>query len=152
MFLGDTLDADGAPLAVAFFPDAQVFDAQGQFVATSRKVIAGNARGYAVKTWLEWPKVSTITASTVLPGRKPADEYAVPLAVSPDGKRVVVTGPINKDTGTNVLWAWAAGSDAGNQRLEGQCFLLGNFDHHQPKRIGHGKPHCRQHCGIIFFH
>src|SRR5207248_11630656 len=96
-----------------------VFDAQGQFVATSRKVIAGNARGYAVKTWLEWPKVSTITASTVLPGRKPADEYAVPLAVSPDGKRVVVTGPIDKDTGKNVLWAWAAGSDAGNQRLEG---------------------------------
>jgi RNA polymerase sigma factor (sigma-70 family) len=122
--VGDTLEELGAiaewpaPLAVAFFPDTRVLD-MDRAVVTTRKVIFGNPREYLVKTWREWPKVSTIKSSTVAAGKKPADDYAVPLAVSPDGKRAVVTGPIDKDTGKNVLWAWAAGSGAGNQLLEG---------------------------------
>jgi uncharacterized protein (TIGR03067 family) len=43
----------------------------------------------------------------------------VPLAVDPSGKRVVVTGPIDRASGKNVLWAWSAGSGEGNKLLEG---------------------------------
>ena len=43
----------------------------------------------------------------------------MPLAIDPSGKRVVVTGPVDRATGKNVLWAWSAGSGAGNQLLEG---------------------------------
>ncbi|MCI0705389.1 MAG: WD40 repeat domain-containing protein, partial [Planctomycetia bacterium] len=110
-------EKDSAPIAVAFFPDLL-----GTNVVT-RRVIFGDARGYTVKTRREAaeekPTVSTITSSTVPAGKKPADQYAVPLAVDPDGNRVVVTGPIDKDTGKNVLWAWAAGSKVENKLLEG---------------------------------
>ncbi len=108
---GDTLEEKGSePHAVGWFPDAPVLDDQGVLLATSRKVTFGNARGYFVKSWLKWPLVSTIKSSTVAAGKEPADAYAVPLAVAPDGKRVVLTGPIDRDSGKNVLWAWAAGS------------------------------------------
>ncbi len=118
---GDTLEEkDGEPLAVAYFPDVP-----GPNVlvngrpAINRKLIFGNARGHFVKTWLAWPNVSTIQTNTVAAGKKPADEYAVPLAVDPAGKRVVLTGPIERDTGKNVLWAWSAGSGEANKLLEG---------------------------------
>ncbi|MCI0701951.1 MAG: WD40 repeat domain-containing protein, partial [Planctomycetia bacterium] len=110
-------EKDSAPIAVAFFPDLL-----GTNVVT-RRVIFGDARGYTVKIRREEteekPTVSTITSSTVPAGKKPADQYAVPLAVDPDGNRVVVTGPIDKDTSKNVLWAWAAGSKVENKLLEG---------------------------------
>jgi RNA polymerase sigma factor (sigma-70 family) len=105
------------PIAVGFFPDVAVQAGGESF--TSRKVIFGNARGYFVKSWLAWPQVGTIKTSTVAEGAKPADDHAVPLAVSPDGKRVVVTGPIDRDTGKNVLWAWSAGSGEANKLLAG---------------------------------
>lgn len=120
--VGDTLEELGAiaewpaPLAVAFFPDRPPGPGG---LATTRKVIFGNAREYVGKTWLVGAKATTIKSSIVAAGKQPADEYAVPLAVSPDGKRAVVTGPIDKDTGRNVLWAWAAGSGAGNDLLVG---------------------------------
>jgi WD40 repeat protein len=104
------------PLAVGFFPDVTLLDAQG---STSHKLIFGTAAGYVVKTWVDPEKASTITSSTVAAGKKPADEYAVPLAVDPAGKRAVVTGPIDKDTGKNILWAWSAGSGEPNKLLEG---------------------------------
>ncbi|MBN9119090.1 MAG: sigma-70 family RNA polymerase sigma factor [Planctomycetes bacterium] len=118
---GDLLEEKGsAPYAVAWFPDKPVFDPNtGQRLATSRQVIFSTGTGNVVKTWAKWPLVSTITANTVGAGKKADDEYAVPLAVAPDGERVVVTGPIDGGTGKNVLWAWSAGSGAGNKRLEG---------------------------------
>ena len=105
------------PLAVAWFPDEVVIGGGIEPVSTTYKVIFGNASGYFVKTWLAGPKVSTIKTTTA---KKPADEFAVPLAVSPDGKRVVVTGPIDRATNKNVLWAWSAGSGAANELLEGR--------------------------------
>ena len=115
---GDKLEETGSkPTAVAYFPDVTVKAGDESF--TSRKVIFGNARGYFVKSWLAWPQVGTIKTSTVPEGKEPADAHAVPLAVSPDGKRVVVTGPIDRDSGKNVLWAWSAGSGEANKLLEG---------------------------------
>jgi WD40 repeat protein len=108
------------PYAVGFFPDTTFFPEGGDKAAvTFRKVIFGTAAGYVVKTWVDPEKASTITSSTVAAGKKPADEFAVPLAADPNGKRVVVTGPIDKRTGKNVLWAWSAGSGSPNELLEG---------------------------------
>ncbi|VTR97686.1 sigma-70 family rna polymerase sigma factor : Uncultured bacterium genome assembly Metasoil_fosmids_resub OS=uncultured bacterium PE=4 SV=1: Sigma70_r2: Sigma70_r4_2: WD40: WD40 [Gemmata massiliana] len=115
----DTLEVrESAPYAVAFFPDTPILS-DGQLVATSRKVIFGSAREATVKSWLKWPNVSTITLQARAADKQPSDSHAVPLAVDPDGKRVVVTGSLDKATGKNVLWAWAAGSGAGNELLEG---------------------------------
>jgi WD40 repeat protein len=121
---GKTIDSleekDSNPTAIAFFPDIiPEKDAQ-----PLHRIIFGNARGYQVKAWQDIATVSTITTSTVAPGKEPADGHAVPLAVAPDGKRVVVTGPINGDTGKNVLWAWSAGSGAGNHLLEGHKAIV----------------------------
>jgi|GEM_PF-1603841 len=119
--VGDKLEEKNAlkdwpePIAVAWFPNVTLLDGRG---STVHKVIYGNARQYVTKTWLEGGKPSTIQSSIVAAGKKPADEYAVPIAVSPDGQHVVVTGPIDRDTGKNVLWAWSAGSGAGNKLLE----------------------------------
>ncbi len=107
------------PLAVACFPDEVVLGGGIEPVSRTRKVIFGNAREYIVKSGIDWEKASTIKASTVDANKEPSDKFAVPIAVSPDGKRVVVNGPLNKDTGKNVLWAWSAGSGAQNKLLEG---------------------------------
>jgi len=106
------------PIAVGFFPDLRL---PGDEVPplTSRKVIFGTAGEYVVKTWVEPAKASTINSRTVAVGKLPADYYAAPLVVDPNGKRAVVTGPIDKDTGKNVLWAWSAGSGEANKVLEG---------------------------------
>lgn len=112
---GDKLEEKGSdPIAVGYFPETVA--APG---VAAHKVIFGNSRGYYVKSWLAWPQVGTIRTSTVAEGANPADEHAVPLAVSPDGKRVVVTGPIDRETGKNVLWAWSAGSGEANKLLAG---------------------------------
>jgi RNA polymerase sigma factor (sigma-70 family) len=115
---GDKLEEAGSePSTTAYFPDVTVQAGGDSF--TSRKLIFGNARGYYVKSWLAWPQVGTIKSSIVPDGKEPPDAHAAPLAVSPDGKRVVVTGPIDRDTGKNVLWAWSAGSGEANKLLEG---------------------------------
>lgn len=119
---GDKLEEENAakewpePLAVAWFPNVTLLDGRG---STVHKFIYGNTREYVTKTWVDGGKPSTIKSSIVAAGKKPADEYAVPIAVSPDGQHAVVTGPIDRDTGKHVLWAWAAGSGAGNKLLEG---------------------------------
>jgi WD40 repeat protein len=111
--IGDTLEEKGSkPTAVGWFPDRQVAEEH-----VARQVIFGDARGYHVKTWLAWPQVSSIDMGVGRTGR--ADQHAVPLAVDPQGKRVVITGPVDRDTGKNVLWAWSAGSGAGNEVLAG---------------------------------
>ena len=106
------------PLAVGFFPDVVVRPI-GADPITSHKIIYGDSREYLVKSWLEGANPSTIRSGVAPAGKKPADPFAVPLAIDPSGKRVVVTGPVDRATGKNVLWAWSAGSGAGNQLLEG---------------------------------
>jgi hypothetical protein len=39
----------------------------------------------------------------------------------------------------------------GDERLERQRIVLGDTDHHQAKRIGHGQLHRRQHRSGLFF-
>jgi RNA polymerase sigma factor (sigma-70 family) len=107
-------EAGSDPLAVAFFPDRQVAEEH-----ISRRVIFGNARELVVKTWLVGGEPSTIKSSLAAPGKQPADEFAVPLAVDPNGKRAVVSGPVDRATGRNVLWAWSAGSGEPNKLLDG---------------------------------
>jgi RNA polymerase sigma factor (sigma-70 family) len=115
---GDTLEEkESEATAVAFFPDEPIFR-DGQLLATAHRVIFGSARGYFVKTWLMWPNVSTIKTSSTA-DKEPTDRFAVPLAIAPGGKRAVVTGPIDKDTGKNVLWAWSAGSKEATKLLDG---------------------------------
>jgi hypothetical protein len=76
-----------------------------------------------VKSWIEWPKVSTIKTSTAPAEKQDHDPWAVPLAVNPRGvvedqalnperkaeAHAIMTGPIDRATGKNVLWAYAAG-------------------------------------------
>src|SRR5262249_38087382 len=91
----------------------------------SHKIILGTPLGYVVKTWIDSAPVSTIKTSTVAPDNKIADEYAVPLAVDPTGTSAIITGPIDRDTGKNVLWAYVAGNyekdSPGNRILKGHA-------------------------------
>src|SRR5262249_60435105 len=63
------------------------------------------------------------TPSPRAKGAKPADANAVPLAVDPNGTSAIITGPIHRDTGKNVLWAYVCGNyekdGRGNRLLEG---------------------------------
>ena len=116
----DTLTEPGsAPIAVGYFRDKLP---GGNIDATVRHVVFGDARGYHAKSWLKWPQVGGITVATTQPGKEPADPFAVPLAVDPRGRaetHAVMTGPIDRDTGKNVLWAYACGGPGGNKLLDG---------------------------------
>lgn len=117
-----TVEEKGSkPTSVAFFPDTTV--ESGDQKLTNRKLIFGNARGYHVVSWLKWPPSGGIELNTVAAGKEPADPFTVPLAVDPAGRSVVCAGPIHRDTGKNVLWAWVAGDygpgSPGNRILEG---------------------------------
>jgi len=61
--------------------------------------------------------------TNVRKGNDPVDANAVPLAVDPAGRSVILTGPVHRDTGKNVLWAWVAGNyekgSPGNRLMEG---------------------------------
>jgi RNA polymerase sigma factor (sigma-70 family) len=108
--------------AVGVFPDKEV-SVPGNQEFTSHKIIIANARGCFVKTWIDSAKVSTITASIVGKDKEPTDSSAIPLAVDPEGRSVIVKGPVDKKTGKNVLWAWVAGNyepgSPGNRLLQG---------------------------------
>jgi WD40 repeat protein len=114
--VGDTLEEKGSnPKVVAFFPEQPV----GDTGRTAKKVIFGNLHQYFVKTWIVWPNVSG-TGLTYMPTEKaPPDPHAVPLAVDPAGKRAVTNGPINRDTGKSMFWAWSAGSGEANHVFGG---------------------------------
>jgi RNA polymerase sigma factor (sigma-70 family) len=119
--LGAALEEkDSNPSAIGVFPD-KVVSAPGNRTVTGHKVIFANARGCFVKTWLDSAPASTITTRTA--DRQPADPHAVPLAVDPNGRSVIVTGPIDRNSGKNVLWAWVAGDSEpgspGNRLLTG---------------------------------
>jgi RNA polymerase sigma factor (sigma-70 family) len=114
--VGDTLEEKGSnPRVVAFFPEQPV----GDTGLTAKKVIFGNLHQYFVKTWIQWPNVSG-SGLTYMPAEKaPPDPHAVPLAVDPAGKRAVTNGPIDRDTGKSVFWAWSAGSGEANHVFGG---------------------------------
>ncbi|HEV3081924.1 MAG TPA: sigma-70 family RNA polymerase sigma factor [Gemmataceae bacterium] len=107
--------------AVGVFPDRVVESGRQKLV--SHKIIFGTPRGYVVKEWIDSAVPGTITVSTVAKDQKPADPNAVPLAVDPAGTSAIITGPIDRATGKNVLWTHVAGNynkgSPGNRILEG---------------------------------
>jgi WD40 repeat protein len=121
--LGASLEQkDSHPTAVGVFPDKDVI-APGNQRFTSHKVIFANARGCFVKVWNDSAAPSTAATITVPKHKNPVDPSAVPLAVDPDGRKAIVTGPMDGNTGKNVLWAWVAGDyeegTSGNRLLNG---------------------------------
>ncbi len=121
--LGASLEEKGSrPTAVGAFPDRELVVGGGRKL-TSHKVIFGNRQRYFVKQWFDAAAPGTISLSTSAKDKGPLDANAVPLAVAPDGKSVIVTGPPERGTGKNVLWAWVAGDYAkgspGNRLLRG---------------------------------
>jgi RNA polymerase sigma factor (sigma-70 family) len=120
--LGGLLEEkDSSPRAVAVFPDRDVL--AGNQRLRMLKVVFANRQRYVVKTWIGTGAPSTISLSTSAKDTNDADAFAVPLAVDPEGRTVIVTGPIDRDTGKNILWAWVAGDNGagspGNRVLKG---------------------------------
>jgi WD40 repeat protein len=117
---GDTIEEkESRPLAIGVFPDQKVGDERKLL---SHKIVFGNPRTYFVKQWIV-PGTGGIELSVVAQDKEPPDANAVPLAVDPRGRSVILTGPPHRDTGKNVLWAWVAGDydegSPGNRILEG---------------------------------
>jgi RNA polymerase sigma factor (sigma-70 family) len=116
-------ERDSNPIAVAVFPNRD----------GRPKIVFGNARGYFVKSWADEGKIAdtvgTIETSTVAKDAKPADVAAVPLAVDPQGRSAIMTGPrdatgqVSGAKGKNVLWAYVCGDyeagSPGNRVLVG---------------------------------
>jgi WD40 repeat protein len=79
--------------------------------------------GYVIKVWVDSGPPGTIKTTSVAKDKAPADPNAVPLAVDPAGTSAIITGPIDRATGKNVLWAYVAGDDRkdspGNRVLTG---------------------------------
>jgi RNA polymerase sigma factor (sigma-70 family) len=109
---------DGRVLAVGMFPDRPV-----EPNLLRHQIVFGTPRGYVVKTWIGTGPVSTLTTGTVSKDAKPADPNAVPLAVDPSGTCAIMTGPIDRQSRKNVLWAYVCGDygkdSPGNRLLEG---------------------------------
>jgi hypothetical protein len=119
---GDALEEkDTSATAVGVFPDRD-FVVNDQPLR-SHKVIFANRQRYVVKSWVGSAAPGTISLSTSAKDNQGADAYAVPLAVDPKGGSAIVTGPIDRDTGKNILWAWVAGDrdpeGPGNRLLRG---------------------------------
>ncbi len=122
--LGAAIEEKGSePTALATFADRVQIGGSEKPVFQESQVVFGNPRGYFVKTWIEPDKVSTIASSTVPAGKEPADPFAIPLAADPMRRFVILTGPIDRTTGKNVLWAWVAGNydkdSPGNRLMSG---------------------------------
>jgi len=120
--LGDSLEEKGSrPVALGVFPDRDFFAGQNQKF-TSHKIIFASVQRYVVKTWVDSGRPGTIYLGTVNE-KMPVDPAALPLAVDPQGRSVIVTGPIERESGKNVLWAWVAGDydpgTPGNRLLKG---------------------------------
>ncbi len=115
-------EKDSNPAAVGVFPDRDLVVGANRAL-TYHKIIFANRRRYIVKSWVGTGAPGTISLSTSAKDTNPADANAVPLAVDPEGRSVIVTGPIDRDTGKNVVWAWVAGDNEkgspGNRLLNG---------------------------------
>ncbi len=103
-----------SPTAIGVFPVKQIAFRPH----TYHQIVFGNARGYYVKTWIPANRpdtAGTIRTSTVAEEAQPADNAAVPLAVDPNGRCAIMTGPIDATgkvagvKGKNVLWAYVCG-------------------------------------------
>jgi hypothetical protein len=120
--LGNSFDEiDSQAVAIAVFPDLDFIAADQQKIVLHR-VIFANARAGYVKSWMDGGAPGTITTTMIAADKKPFDVNAVPLAVDPAGACVIITGPIDADTGKNVLWAWPAG----NWRSSGSRLAIGH--------------------------
>jgi RNA polymerase sigma factor (sigma-70 family) len=121
---GDSLEKkESRPTAVGVFPNREI-DGGGNRKITFHKVIFANRQHYFVYIWAgSVDKAGTITLGTSAKDTIPLDASAIPLAVDPEGRSAIVTGPIDRDTGKNVLWAWVAGDgekgSPGNRLLKG---------------------------------
>jgi WD40 repeat protein len=117
-------EKDSRPTAVGVFPDRDLF-VEGNKKFVSHKVIFANRQHNFVTVWGPGSreKAGTIVLHTSAKDTNPLDANAVPLAVDPEGRSVIVTGPIDPDTDKNVLWAWVAGDrekgSPGNRVLKG---------------------------------
>ncbi len=115
------------PTAIGVFPDKRVTDS-----VVRAQIVFGNSRGYYVKSWVPGKledTMSTLATSTVADGEEPADTLAVPLAVDPQGRSAIMTGPLDATgdaggvKGKHVLWAYVCGDhepgSPGNRVLTG---------------------------------
>lgn len=104
----DTInEPESNPSAVGFYAERPVPGIEEK----NQGLVFGDARGYFVKTWIKWPNLGTIHTTVA---KDPADRFAVPLAVDPRPNAVahaVMTGPVHRDTGKNVLWAYGSGGN-----------------------------------------
>ncbi len=108
------IDEPGSnPISIGVFPK-KVIDP----TFTQVQIAFGSAQGYFVKTWAEdrFPDtIGSIHVTTGIKDVKPADVAAVPLAVDPKGRSVIMTGPrdgtgeLTGTKGKNVLWAYVCG-------------------------------------------
>ncbi|MFL5341774.1 MAG: sigma-70 family RNA polymerase sigma factor [Gemmataceae bacterium] len=105
------------PAVVAFFPEVEL-PGDNTPKLRSHKLMFGGANGYTAMTWIDIAKPSSASLS-IGPVKKTGYAPPMPLAVDPKGQRAVCLGPIDRDTGKNVLWAWSAGSGAANKLLDG---------------------------------
>ncbi len=120
---------DSNPTAIGVFPNKKIAE---NF--TRWQIVFGSARGYFVKSWVEGrlaDTIGTIETSTAAKGVKPVDEAAVPLAVDPNGRSAIMTGPIDATgklgglKGKNTLMAFVCGDhergSPGNRVLVGHA-------------------------------
>jgi WD40 repeat protein len=118
---------DTNPTSIGVFPNKTIAE---NFVRS--QIVFGTPRGYFIKSWVEGKSpdsIGTIETSTLPKGAKPTDEAAVPLAVDPQGRSAIMTGPIDATgqaggiKGKNVLWAYVCGDyekgSPGNRVLPG---------------------------------
>jgi RNA polymerase sigma factor (sigma-70 family) len=99
---------DSSPSAIGVFPNKTISET---FIQS--QIIVGNTRGYFVKSWADGKLADTIGSietSTVANDGKPAEGAAVPLAVDPKGRSAIMTGPRDRKTNKNVLWAYVCGN------------------------------------------
>ncbi len=118
---GDALEEkDTNPVAVGVFPD-KILQPGGQRQFTFHKIAFASSQRCYVKMWTDSGAPGTIEASTA--GKNAPDPSAVPLAVDPEGRSMIVKGGMDRDSGNNVLWAWVAGDyekgSPGNRVLKG---------------------------------
>jgi RNA polymerase sigma factor (sigma-70 family) len=117
---------DSNPIAIGVFPEKAVAGGPSR-----SQIVFGSASGYFVKSWpteLEpADNTSTIETSIVPKGEKRTDAAAVPLAVDPKGRCVIMTGPRDA-TGKHVLWAYVCGDyskdSPGNRLMVGHTVTV----------------------------
>jgi RNA polymerase sigma factor (sigma-70 family) len=108
------------PVAVGVFPAKRI-----NADVTQSRIVFGNANGYFVNTWVDGKLGETVGTLQSNTSAKPADPAAVPLAVDPKGRSAIMTGPVDRTTKKNIVWAYVCGDYAkdspGNRVMEGHA-------------------------------